>query len=91
MTLAMPTDAACTREFERLCAKAAALGVQIVEDRSPSADTRFTASVTVCASVTIGERCIVHPGVVIGGDGFGFAPDRGTWVKVPQLGSVRIV
>src|SRR4029450_6037122 len=30
------------------------------------------------------------PGVVVGGDGFGFAPDRGSWVKVPQVGSVRI-
>ena len=27
---------------------------------------------------------------MIGADGFGFAPDRGTWVKVPQVGSVRI-
>jgi UDP-3-O-[3-hydroxymyristoyl] glucosamine N-acyltransferase len=27
---------------------------------------------------------------VIGADGFGFAPERGTWLKVPQLGSVRV-
>ncbi|MFI4920918.1 MAG: UDP-3-O-(3-hydroxymyristoyl)glucosamine N-acyltransferase, partial [Gammaproteobacteria bacterium] len=32
----------------------------------------------------------LHPGAVIGGDGFGFAPDKAGWVKVPQLGSVRI-
>jgi UDP-3-O-[3-hydroxymyristoyl] glucosamine N-acyltransferase len=32
----------------------------------------------------------VHPGAVIGSDGFGNAPDRGTWVKIPQLGAVRI-
>jgi UDP-3-O-[3-hydroxymyristoyl] glucosamine N-acyltransferase len=32
----------------------------------------------------------IHPGVVIGSDGFGFAPDAGAWTKVPQLGSVRI-
>ena len=55
-----------------------------------AADTRLVARVTVCADVTIGERCIVHPGAVIGSDGFGNAPDQGAWVKIPQLGSVRI-
>jgi len=55
------------------------------------ADTRLTARVTVCRNVEVGERCILHPGVVIGADGFGFALDgaRG-WVKVPQMGAVRI-
>ena len=37
-----------------------------------------------------GVRCILHAGAVIGADGFGFASDRGTWVKVPQVGGVRI-
>jgi UDP-3-O-[3-hydroxymyristoyl] glucosamine N-acyltransferase len=55
-----------------------------------AADTRLAANVTVCAGVAIGERCILHPGVVIGADGFGIAPDQGEWVKIPQLGSVRI-
>jgi UDP-3-O-[3-hydroxymyristoyl] glucosamine N-acyltransferase len=54
------------------------------------ADTRLIASVTVYDGVVIGERCIVHAGTVIGADGFGFAPDRGTWVKIPQVGGVRI-
>jgi UDP-3-O-[3-hydroxymyristoyl] glucosamine N-acyltransferase len=40
--------------------------------------------------VQLGERCILHPGVVIGADGFGLAPEREGWVKVPQVGSVRI-
>jgi UDP-3-O-[3-hydroxymyristoyl] glucosamine N-acyltransferase len=44
----------------------------------------------VLDGIRIGERCLVHPGAVIGADGFGFAPDRGAWVKVPQLGSVAI-
>jgi UDP-3-O-[3-hydroxymyristoyl] glucosamine N-acyltransferase len=57
---------------------------------SIAADTRLIARVTLCRDVHLGERCLVHPGVVIGGDGFGFAPDRGTWLKVPQLGGVRI-
>jgi UDP-3-O-[3-hydroxymyristoyl] glucosamine N-acyltransferase len=38
----------------------------------------------------IGRRGIVHPGVVIGADGFGFAPHAGEWVKIEQLGAVRI-
>jgi UDP-3-O-[3-hydroxymyristoyl] glucosamine N-acyltransferase len=38
----------------------------------------------------IGERCILHSGVVIGADGFGFAPHEGRWEKIAQLGAVRI-
>jgi UDP-3-O-[3-hydroxymyristoyl] glucosamine N-acyltransferase len=38
----------------------------------------------------VGDRCVVHPGVVIGADGFGFAPHGGAWVKIEQLGAVRI-
>jgi UDP-3-O-[3-hydroxymyristoyl] glucosamine N-acyltransferase len=46
--------------------------------------------------VTVGERCIIgargvlHSGVVIGADGFGFAPHQGQWIKIEQLGAVRI-
>jgi UDP-3-O-[3-hydroxymyristoyl] glucosamine N-acyltransferase len=46
------------------------------------------ARVTICEGVRIGERCTLHPGVVIGADGFGHALDAGAWVKVPQVGSV---
>jgi len=54
------------------------------------ADSRLVASVTLCAEVIVGERCILYPGVVIGADGFGLAPDRGEWIKVPQIGGVVI-
>ena len=54
------------------------------------ADVRLVARVTLCRGVQIGARAVLQPGVVIGGDGFGFAPERGTWLKVPQLGTVRI-
>jgi len=54
------------------------------------ADSRLIARVTVCAGVRIGQRCILHAGAVVGADGFGFAPDAGTWLKVPQIGSVQI-
>jgi UDP-3-O-[3-hydroxymyristoyl] glucosamine N-acyltransferase len=40
--------------------------------------------------VQIGARTVVQPGAVIGGDGFGFAQERGRWVKVPQTGAVRV-
>jgi UDP-3-O-[3-hydroxymyristoyl] glucosamine N-acyltransferase len=53
-------------------------------------NTRLSASVSICQAVIIGERCIVHPGAVIGADGFGIANDNGVWVKVPQLGTVII-
>ena len=54
------------------------------------ADTRLVAHVTLCAGVRLGERCLLHPGVVIGADGFGHAPDQGGYVKIPQVGSVLI-
>lgn len=53
-------------------------------------DVRLVARVTLGERVQIGARSVLHPGVVIGADGFGFAPDGGRWLKVPQLGSVRI-
>ena len=52
--------------------------------------SRLLANVTVCEDVTIGKRTIIHPGAVIGADGFGLAFERDHWVKVPQLGTVRI-
>jgi UDP-3-O-[3-hydroxymyristoyl] glucosamine N-acyltransferase len=38
----------------------------------------------------IGSRVVLHPGVCIGQEGFGFAPDPGGPIKVPQLGRVLI-
>ena len=54
------------------------------------ADTRLAAQVSFGAGCRIGERGIVHGGAVIGADGFGFAPHEGRWVKIEQLGGVRI-
>ena len=53
-------------------------------------DVRLVARVTLCRGVQLGARVVVHPGVVIGSDGFGFASERGAWLKVPQVGGVRI-
>lgn len=52
--------------------------------------TRLIANVTVLTRCVIGERCIVHPGAVIGSDGFGYARDGAAWIKTPQLGRVVI-
>ena len=38
----------------------------------------------------IGARCIIHSGVVIGADGFGFAPAADGYHKIPQIGIVEI-
>ncbi len=52
--------------------------------------SRLVARVTLCRDTQIGERCLIHPGAVLGADGFGLANDNGRWEKVPQLGRVRI-
>jgi UDP-3-O-[3-hydroxymyristoyl] glucosamine N-acyltransferase len=52
--------------------------------------TRLAPHVTVGFDCLLGARCIVHSGVVIGADGFGFAPTEGRWEKIEQLGAVRI-
>ena len=57
---------------------------------SVGAGSRLAARVTLGAGCHLGARAIVHSGVVIGADGFGFAPDDGAWVKIEQLGAVRI-
>ncbi len=53
-------------------------------------DTRLAPNVTLMNDCRIGARGVVHSGVVIGSDGFGFVPDQGHWVKIPQLGRVVI-
>jgi UDP-3-O-[3-hydroxymyristoyl] glucosamine N-acyltransferase len=57
---------------------------------SIGADTRLVSRVTLGARVRIGARCMLHPGSVIGADGFGFAADERRWLKVPQVGGVRL-
>jgi UDP-3-O-[3-hydroxymyristoyl] glucosamine N-acyltransferase len=63
----------------------------VLEERVTLADdVRLGPRVTLCRGVQVGARSVLHPGSVIGADGFGYAPERGTWLKVPQLGTVRI-
>lgn len=53
-------------------------------------DCRLYPGVSIYHDCVLGDRVIVHSGAVIGADGFGFAPDGGQWVKIPQIGRVVI-
>ena len=53
-------------------------------------DCRFNANVTLVGQVEIGARGLFHSGAVIGADGFGNAMTPEGWIKVPQVGGVRI-
>lgn len=70
----------------------AQIGPHAVLERNArvGARSRLAARVVLGRDCSIGERGIVHAGVVIGADGFGFAPHQGEWVKIEQLGAVRI-
>ncbi|MFM8516548.1 MAG: UDP-3-O-(3-hydroxymyristoyl)glucosamine N-acyltransferase [Nevskiaceae bacterium] len=61
-----------------------AAGAELAED------VRLVARVTVMERVQIGARSILHPGAVIGAEGFGYAPEGERWIAVPQVGTVRI-
>ena len=65
-------------------------GVVVGPRCSIGAGSRILANASLVQDVTIGERCIIHPGAVIGSDGFGNAMSESGWVKVPQVGGVRI-
>jgi UDP-3-O-[3-hydroxymyristoyl] glucosamine N-acyltransferase len=59
-------------------------GVQIGDDSC------LYPRVVIYPGCTLGARVVVHSGVVIGADGFGLANDGGRWLKIPQIGGVRI-
>jgi UDP-3-O-[3-hydroxymyristoyl] glucosamine N-acyltransferase len=65
-------------------------GCYIGNDTVVGANTRFAANVSVYHGVSIGTDCMFHSASVIGADGFGYAPDAGGWIKIHQLGGVRI-
>jgi len=65
-------------------------GCVILDKVTVGESTRLIANITLCEAVKVGKRVIIHPGVVIGADGFGIANDKGKWINVPQIGSVQI-
>ena len=65
-------------------------GCVIGEHCSVGAGSILVARVTLVRRVRLGKRVLVHPGAVLGADGFGLANDAGCWIKVPQLGGVLV-
>lgn len=65
-------------------------GCVIGDDCVVGAGCELVARVTLVTRVRLGRRVLVHPGAVLGADGFGIAMDEGRWLKVPQLGGVVV-
>ncbi len=65
-------------------------GCVIGEDCVIGAGCELVARVTLVCRVSLGQRVLIHPGAVIGADGFGIVMHEGRWLKVPQLGGVVI-
>ncbi len=70
----------------------ARIGAHCVLERRArvGARSRLSPRVTLGHDCRIGADGILHSGTVIGADGFGFAPHQGEWIKIEQLGAVRI-
>ncbi len=64
--------------------------VNIGNDCDIGKDCTIKPQVVISSRCKIGSRVILHPGVIIGADGFGLARDKSGWIKVPQLGAVQI-
>ncbi len=65
-------------------------GTVIGENARIGEHSHLNANVTIYSNCQIGDECILHSGVVIGADGFGFVKDKSGYFKVPQLGRVII-
>lgn len=66
-------------------------GTVVGNDVEIGDDTILKANVTIEKECLLGCRVILHPGVVIGSDGYGYAVDeKGCHIKRPQVGIVRI-
>jgi UDP-3-O-[3-hydroxymyristoyl] glucosamine N-acyltransferase len=64
--------------------------VTLGDDVKVGENTVLNSGVKIYAECVIGKDCIIHAGTVIGADGFGFAPQDGNFIKVPQIGNVVI-
>lgn len=53
-------------------------------------NTALWSNVSVYHNIEIGQDCLIQANTVIGSDGFGYAKNKGQWIKIPQLGSVII-
>ncbi|MCK3656886.1 UDP-3-O-(3-hydroxymyristoyl)glucosamine N-acyltransferase [Pasteurellaceae bacterium Macca] len=65
-------------------------GCFIGKNSTLGAGTQLWANVSVYHNVKIGSHCLIQSSAVIGSDGFGYANDKGQWIKIPQTGGVII-
>jgi len=65
-------------------------GVYVGDSVRIGKDSIVYPNVSILSGTIIGQRVIIHSGTVIGSDGFGFAQDGMTHVKIPQGGIVQI-
>ncbi len=65
-------------------------GCVVGEHAEVGDDTVLRANVVIEAGCRVGARCLLHAGVVVGSDGYGFATVGGVHRKVPQVGIVVI-
>ncbi len=63
-------------------------GTVIGDDCVIDEDCILKANVSLYPGTRLGKRCLIHSGAVLGADGFGFAQDKGRWIKIPQTGKV---
>ena len=65
-------------------------GTVILKDSSIGSGCLLYPNISIIDRTSIGNNVIIHAGVVIGSDGFGFYPHKDTLIKVPQIGRVEI-
>lgn len=65
-------------------------GVVIEDEVEIGEDCLIHSNVTILERCQVGNRVIIHSGTVIGSDGFGFARDKESYVKIPQVGIVHV-
>ncbi|QLB20211.1 UDP-3-O-(3-hydroxymyristoyl)glucosamine N-acyltransferase [Vespertiliibacter pulmonis] len=65
-------------------------GCFIGKNSKIGARTKIWANVAIYHNVQIGMDCLIQSSAVIGSDGFGYANDKGQWIKIPQTGGVII-
>lgn len=65
-------------------------GCFIGKEAKLGTNTKLWSNVSIYHRVELGTDCLVQANAVIGSDGFGYANEKGEWIKIPQLGTVRI-
>jgi UDP-3-O-[3-hydroxymyristoyl] glucosamine N-acyltransferase len=65
-------------------------GAVIEEETEIGDETVIHPNVVIKNHTLLGKRVIIHAGAVIGSDGFGYVPDQGKHLKIPQAGRVII-